>query len=89
MSRQVSIAAVAALVFGGSVALAQERPTYQRDGFPISPHQVQVLGPDHVREQSPTSTLTLGGFPASPHQLAVLKGEPSVVAGRRSVGLIQ
>jgi hypothetical protein len=89
MSRQVSIAAVAALVFGGSVALAQERPTYQKNGFPISPHQVQVLGPDRVREQSPTPTLTLGGFPASPHQLAALKREPGAVAGRRSVGLTQ
>jgi hypothetical protein len=41
-------------------------------GFPISPHQVQVVGATYVQERSSTSTLTLGGIPASPHQVAVL-----------------
>jgi hypothetical protein len=68
-----STTAVAALVLGGASVLAEEFPTFERNGFPITPHQVQVLGSDGVQESAPTSTFTLDGIPASPHQLRVLR----------------
>jgi hypothetical protein len=60
-----------ALMLAGTSAAA-ELPTYEVTDFPITPHQVVVVGSVHVQEQSPTPTLTLGGMPTSPHQIAVL-----------------
>jgi short chain dehydrogenase len=54
-----------------SAATAQ-LPTFELMGFPITRHQVAVLGAAHVREWSPTPPLTLASMPASPHQVAVL-----------------
>lgn len=72
MKNLFSIAAIAAVMLDGAGAAAAELPTFEVMGFPISPHQVQVVGATHVQERSPTSTFTLGGMPASPHQVAVL-----------------
>jgi hypothetical protein len=66
------IAATATLMLGGAGAAAAELPTFERMGFPITLHQVQVVGAADVHERSPTPTLTLGGMPASPHQVGVL-----------------
>jgi hypothetical protein len=60
------IAAVAALTTGA--AAATELPTYQAQGFPITSHQVAILGAAGVEEQSAAAT----DMPASPHQMAVL-----------------
>jgi len=49
-----------------------ELPQYEVAGFPISPHQISVLGSGEVQEQSLSPTLTLNGMPASPHQIAVI-----------------
>src|SRR5260370_19745250 len=76
MCYRLSIAAVAALMMGGIGASAAELPTYEVMGFPITPHQVAVVGAANVEEQSGTATLTLGGMPASPHQVAVLTPRP-------------
>ena len=54
-------------------------PTFELLGFPITPVQVQVVGPAHVQEQSPTPTLSLGGIPASPHQVTVLTRRPRTI----------
>ncbi len=65
----------AGLIPGRSAAVpaeAQELPTFEMMGMPITPVQVQVVGSAHVRERSPTPTLVLGGMPASPHQVSVL-----------------
>jgi len=70
--QRASITAVTALVLGTVSAPAGELPQYEVTGFPISPHQISVLGSGGVQEQSPTPTLTLDGMPASPHQIAVL-----------------
>jgi hypothetical protein len=67
-----SIAATAALMLAGVGAAAAELPTFERMGFPITLHQVQVVGATLVQERSPTPTLTLDSMPASPHQVAVL-----------------
>jgi hypothetical protein len=61
-----------AFSLAGGVAGAAEIPTYELMGFPITPHQMSVVGSANIQEQSPTSTLVLGGMPASPHQVAVL-----------------
>jgi hypothetical protein len=68
MKKAFAIAAV--LTLGAAGATAAELPAYEKDGFPITLHQLRVVGPAHVREQSPAPTLA--GVPASPHQLTVL-----------------
>ncbi len=55
-----------------------ELPTFELMGFPITRHQVGLLGAANVEEQSGTPTLTLGGMPASPHQVAVLTPRPKM-----------
>jgi len=71
----LSTAGIAALMLGGAEMALAELPTFERNGFPITPHQIQVLGSTQVKEQAPTSTLTMDGMPASPHQLRVLRQE--------------
>jgi hypothetical protein len=66
------IAASAVLMTGGSGATAAELPGYQASGFPITPHQVAIMGAADVEEQPASATLMLDGMPASPHQVAVL-----------------
>ena len=66
------IAAAATLMTGGVGATAAELPAYEVGGFPITPHQVAIMGAANVEEQSANPTLTLEGMPASPHQVAVL-----------------
>ena len=56
----------------GAVDSGGELPQYEIAGFPISPHQISVLGSGDVQEQSFSPTLTLDGMPASPHQIAVI-----------------
>ena len=56
----------------GAVGSGGELPQYEVAGFPISPHQISVLGSGDVQEQSLSPTLTLNGMPASPHQIAVI-----------------
>ena len=70
MTKGFAIAAV--LVLGAAGAAAAELPAYEKEGLPITALQLQVVGPAHVREQSPAPTLIWGGVPASPHQLTVL-----------------
>jgi hypothetical protein len=72
--KRLLTAAIAALLLGGAEAtIAAELPTFEREGFSITPHQLQVLGPSGVQEQAPTSPFTLDGRPATPHQLRVLR----------------
>ena len=47
-------------------------PSYEVMGFPITPHQISIIGSAHVEEQSPSPSLMIAGMPASPHQIAVL-----------------
>jgi len=68
MMKTSLLIATAALVSmaGGTAGFATELPSYEVTGFPISAVQASVLGPDHVREQSPAATSA-----TSPHQLSV------------------
>jgi hypothetical protein len=70
VSKLFLIIGATVVVLGGINAKAEERPAFERFGFPITQTQVAVLGSAGVRERSPTPTLMLYGMPASPHQVA-------------------
>ena len=75
--RNLFLIAIAIAAIGGATtnkvhACNLRLPTFEVTGFPISPHQVAVLGAAHVEERSAKPTLKLAGMPASPHQIAVL-----------------
>ncbi len=72
MKKMFLIAVIAPMMAVGSSAGAAELPAFEARGFPISRHQVAVLGSANVQEQSAVATLTLNDMPASPHQIAVL-----------------
>jgi hypothetical protein len=77
VSKLFLIIGATVVVLGGISAKAEERPAFERFGFPITQTQVAVLGSADVREKSPTPTLMLYGMPASPHQVAVLSPHPT------------
>ncbi|MDA9406481.1 MULTISPECIES: hypothetical protein [unclassified Bradyrhizobium] len=87
MKKVFLVAAVAAIMVVGSQAGAVELPSFELKGFPITRHQVAVMGAQDVKEQSATPTLMYGGMPASPHQIAVLTPRPSVTAKATAVKL--
>ena len=66
MSKLLLIIGALVVVLVGINAKAEERPAFERFGFPITQTQVAVLGSASVRERSPTPTLMLYGMPASP-----------------------
>jgi hypothetical protein len=41
------------------IASATELPSYEATGFPITPHQISVLGSAKVKEQSPNTYKSL------------------------------
>jgi hypothetical protein len=55
-------------------------PSYEVMGFPITPHQISIVGSAHVEEQLPSPSLVMAGMPASPHQIAVLTPRPGATA---------
>ena len=65
--KTLSIAAAILTIAGSTADFAAELPTYETNGFPVSPLQVRVLGAGHVEQQTAAST-TL----ASVHQAKVL-----------------
>lgn len=72
MKTLFAMAAAGTLMLSGAGA-STKLPSYELMGFPITPLQLQVVGPANVKEQSPSSLLTMAGMPASPHQVAVLR----------------
>jgi hypothetical protein len=68
-----AVAAIGLVATNHANACALHLPTFELTGFPISRHQVAVLGATQVEESTVTPTLMLAGMPASPHQIAVLK----------------
>src|SRR6516164_4891984 len=93
----IVIAGIASAVINRADACALHLPTFELTGFPISRHQVAVLGSAQVEESAVTPTLTLDGMPASPHQIAVLTprakrpkiAEASLDPSQRAVGPIR
>ena len=60
-----------------------ELPTYQLTGFPITAHQVSVIGATHVQEAPFVPALTLGRMPASPSQIQVLTAHKQLLLGSK------
>jgi|GEM_PF-5972725 len=67
MNKKILSIAAAILTIAGGTAAAAELPTYEANGFPVSPLQVRVLGAAHV-EQKVAAPSTV----ASVHQAKVL-----------------
>ena len=65
--KTLSIAAAILTIAGSTAAFAAELPTYEANGFPVSPMQVRVLGAAHVEQQASAPTTV-----ASVHQARVL-----------------
>jgi hypothetical protein len=63
--------AIAISIAASTAAFAAELPTYEVNGLPISPVQLQLLGAANVREQPAASTVMV-----SPHQRSVLTPRP-------------
>ena len=78
MSKVISVAAGAALLFGSGAVLA-ESAQFETNGFPISLHQAQVTGFADIKESGPQTPLRAGGMPLSPHQLAVLSPRDTAI----------
>jgi hypothetical protein len=84
--RAAIIASAAAILPVGAAATASELPVFSVTGFPISQHQVSVLGSAIIEEQAPPPALTLNGMPASPLQIAVLTPHPTRTAEAARAG---
>ena len=67
-----AIAAIVGMSTDYAGACALHLPSFELTGFPISRHQVAVLGAVQVEESAVMPTLMFAGMPASPHQIAVL-----------------
>jgi hypothetical protein len=85
MKKTFLMAAIAAATMVGSSAGAGELPTFELMGFPITRHQVAIMGAQGVQEQAAAATLTFGGMPASPHQIAVLTPRAGMAAKAAAV----
>ncbi|MFB6460168.1 hypothetical protein [Bradyrhizobium tunisiense] len=67
MNKKTLLIAAAILTIAGSTAaFAAELPTYEANGFAVSPLQVRVLGAAHVEQTAAPTTV------ASVHQAKVL-----------------
>ena len=89
MNKLLELTITAGLAATASGAFAGELPSFERSGFPITTHQVSVLGSSDVRERSTTPTLMLSGMPASPHQMAVLTPRQRTSEQQQSVEVIK
>jgi hypothetical protein len=74
-----AVASIACVASNRVSACSLNLPTFEVTGFPISSHQVALLGGTLVQEQSAMPTQTLAGMPASPHQIAVLTPRPKAM----------
>ena len=90
MTKLISFAAAAVLIFSGTASALAQSANFEAKGFPITLHQAQLGGFADTREAAPVPALTAEGMPASPHQLAVLSqrkpGEPVQVVLQRDAG---
>lgn len=79
------MAAIGLAMVVGFAAGAAELPGFELMGFPITWHQVAVMGASGVQEQSLATEYA--GMPASPHQIAVLTPRQSVIAQQKALKL--
>jgi hypothetical protein len=74
----LAVAASVVLASSGFGAQASELPTYQVDGFVMTPLQQTLLTPANAEERLPEAASVYG----SPHQITVLtpRGQPKIRA---------
>lgn len=78
MTNRTILAAAAVLTLATAGATAGELPSYDFAGFPITPHQMSVIGQSGAIQEQPSAPWRLlDGIPASPVQIAVLSRRPS------------
>ena len=81
MTNRMILAAAAILTLGTAGATAGELPSYDFAGFPVTVHQMSVLGQSGaIQEQPAAPTLMRDGMPASPMQTAGLSRRPTTTA---------
>jgi hypothetical protein len=81
MTNRMILAAAAILTLGTVGATAAELPSYDFAGFPVTPHQMSVLGQSGaIQEQPAAPSLMRDGMPASPMQIAVLSRRSTTTA---------
>ena len=81
MTNRMILAAAAVLTLGTVGATAGELPNYDFAGFPITSHQLSVLGQSGAMQEQPAApSLLRDGMPASPMQIAVLSRRPTTTA---------
>jgi hypothetical protein len=73
-----AISSIGSVTINHANACALQRPTFEVTGFPISRHQVAVLGAAQVEESPAAPTLMSAGMPASPSQIAILTPRPKI-----------
>lgn len=74
--KTLSIAATILTIAGSTAAFAAELPTYETNGFAVSPLQVRVLGAAHVEQQAAAPATVI-----SVHQASVLSPRKVKTAG--------
>ena len=81
MTNRMILAAATILTLGTVGATAGELPSYDFAGFPVTAHQMSVLGQSGaVQEQPNAPSLLRDGMPASPMQIAVLSRRHTTMA---------
>ena len=66
------IVAIGTVVLGIASARASELPSFELLGFPITPHQVALLGAENVQRKWQLRRSRSPAMPASSHQIEVL-----------------
>jgi hypothetical protein len=81
MTNRMILAAAALLTLGMAGATAGELPSYDFAGFPITSHQMSLLGQSGAMQEQPAApSLLREGMPASPVQIAVLSRRSATTA---------
>jgi hypothetical protein len=81
MTNRMILAAAAILTLWTAGATAGELPSYDFAGFPVTAHQMSVLGQSGaIQERQAAPSLMRDGMPASPMQIAVLSRRPTTTA---------
>jgi len=81
MTNRMILAVAAILTLGTAGATAGELPSYDFAGFPITPHQMSLLGQSGAMQEQPAPpSLLRDGMPASPMQIAVLSRRSTTTA---------
>jgi hypothetical protein len=80
MHRSLYLGAVAALLIHIGAVRAGDLPAFELTDFPISPHQISVLGSAAVKEEPAAPLIMFDSMSIAPQQLVVLTPRPRVTS---------